>query len=57
MQEMIDTIRAAFTASFERCPNYQGLKADELDEQCTHPDNKTAGSWCRVDCCPLLRDD
>lgn len=39
----------------ENCPCYEGVKINDGVDQCLHPDNRTAGNWCALDTCPLLR--
>lgn len=40
----------------ERCQHYHGIKDETDDSQCTHAENGHTGSWCAMDCCPLLRE-
>ena len=40
----------------EGCQHYHGIKDGLDDSQCTHSDNDHTGSWCAMDCCPLLRE-
>ncbi len=40
----------------ESCEQYHGIKDERDDCQCTHPENDHTGSWCAIDCCPLLRE-
>lgn len=57
MQNEVVEIRRLFAYGREACEHYHGIKFDQDESQCTHPDNKRAGSWCALDCCPLLRED
>lgn len=46
----------AFHRMREGCEHYHGIKDETDDSQCTHGENDHVGSWCAMDCCPLLRE-
>ncbi len=52
----VNAVVGAFADMRENCPYYRGIKDDEDDNQCEHKDNRESGTgtWCAMDCCPLL---
>ena len=41
----------------EWCEHYHGIKDNDESIQCSHPDQRSAGDWCRITTCPLLRKE
>lgn len=56
MSKAAHAVVDSFAALQLHCEHYQGVKETSEQKQCTHPENEDYGSWCGLDCCPLVRE-